>query len=183
MIDSFVGADTGNASAWFALLGALSGVLITSMAALSTAVLNNRWRKQDAERQFRQRHAEQLRQERRETYAHYLSTWNRLTQRFRDVAEQVNMLDPHPSSAEEARERISADLVDQVRAAEVEWHEAGNKLRLVAGSEVNQAFVAHLRETITRLGASWRGEYEGGRATHGALLKTMREEIIDPLES
>jgi hypothetical protein len=76
-------------TAWFTLAGALGGVLLTSAVALVTAVLNHRWQTQTAQRQLRQEHDRQLRQERRESYARYLSAWNRLSQQLRTLHDEV----------------------------------------------------------------------------------------------
>ncbi|MFF9908994.1 hypothetical protein [Streptomyces sp. NPDC013457] len=171
--------NTGSQSAWFALAGALGGVLITSAIALVTAILNHRWQTRTAERGERWEHTKQLRQDRFETYSHYLSTWNRLTQQLLEVKTVIAALDPAPSDPLEARARIPAETAAEFQAATASWREAFNLVFLIGGQEVVDALNDHRRSTSKRMQDSWRGEYATDAATHVALTDAMRKEIAE----
>lgn len=171
--------NTGNTSAWFALAGALGGVLITSAIALATAILNHRWQTRTAERGVRWEHTRQLQHDRLETYSHYLSAWNRLTQQLLQVKSMVDALDPAPLEPSEARARIAADTAAEVQAATASWREAFNLVLLIGGQEVVDALNDHRRSTSKRVQDSWRGEYATDATTHVALTSAMRKEIAE----
>src|SRR5690242_11239486 len=103
-------AAAETASAWFALGGALGGVLITGTIALVTSVLNHRWQQASADRALDWEHAKQIRQERREMYAAYWIAWNALMQ----VLEE-----PHS--------------LDEMRAASNAWRQAIDAMFLICG--------------------------------------------------
>ncbi|MFC8918365.1 hypothetical protein ACFT5C_21610 [Streptomyces sp. NPDC057116] len=171
--------STGSASAWFALAGALGGVLITSAIALATAILNHKWQTRTAERGVHWEYSRQLRQDRLEIYSKYLSAWNRLTQQLLEVKKAVDALDPAPPDTSEARARIPADIAAEVQAATASWREAFNLVFLIGGQEVVDALNDHRRSTSKRVQESWRGEYATDAATHIALTNAMRRDVAE----
>ena len=75
--------------AWFALAGALGGVLVTGLVSLVTVTLNHRWQSQGTEQQRLQDHNTLVRHERRESYAAYWLAWNQFTHRLRRLSNEV----------------------------------------------------------------------------------------------
>jgi hypothetical protein len=173
----YLGADTGNTAAWFTLAGALGGVLLTSVVALVTAFLNHRWQSQTTGQQRLEEHIKQLRQERREAYAHYWSTWNRFNHELRALRDEVQkfreLLDPRAQLAEKAPE-----VVERAWTAEVEWREAADALLLIAGHGVVQEALVHIDVTQERLDAAWRGEWNPGGDAYRGLNQAMRRELL-----
>ncbi len=180
-------ADSASTAAWFTLAGALGGVLLTSAVALATAILNHRWQAQSAQQQLRQEHVQQLRQERRETYARYGSAWNRNNHQIRALHDAVQKLGPSPDPATNPKERLTKEapsLVEQAWIAELEWREAADALFLIAGQRVVEAADVHVKLMDQRLDAAWEGQWyrdEGGHAYRG-LNDAMREELLRPAE-
>jgi hypothetical protein len=188
-------ADSANSTAaWFTLAGVLGGVLLTSVVALTTAILNHRWQTRAAQRQLLHQHARQLRQERRETYARYWLAWNRLTHQLRmlrrEVESQVRGFGA--DVLEEIRDdtdllRDDADIVEQSRIAELEWREAADALLLIAGQAVAEAALAHIQATERRIEAVRRkGEWPGQGDVYQRLTErlndAMRGELLAPSE-
>jgi hypothetical protein len=62
---------SGSSAAWFTLVGTLGGVLVTSVMALVTAILNRRWQKQGAEQATVHERVKEIYQGRRKTYARF----------------------------------------------------------------------------------------------------------------
>ncbi|WP_144070104.1 hypothetical protein [Nonomuraea indica] len=158
MSTTTIGGNTmATASAWFALGGALGGVLISGAIALITAVLNHRWQSEAAQRNFDWEHSRQIRQERRETYAQYWTAWNalmRILERGRDNIE-------------------SADLA----AAEALWREALDAMFLICGSKVLEAGIEHIHLTEARIAARSTRAVDGAGKSR-ALNRAMREDIL-----
>ncbi|MFI6324008.1 hypothetical protein ACIBG8_41240 [Nonomuraea sp. NPDC050556] len=144
--------DAGSSvSAWFALGGALGGVLITGVIALVTAILNHRWQASATDRTLDWEHARQIRQERRETYAGYWAAWNALMH---------GLLQPEV----------------EVRAEEIAWRQALDAMFLICGQEVLDAGIKHIGLTEARLEA--RTAHIDGRGLSRALNRAMREDIL-----
>jgi hypothetical protein len=72
-------ADTtsNNTTAWFALAGALGGVLLSSVVAIFSAVLNHRWTRENVRQQREDELAKELREQRRQAYANYILALSR----------------------------------------------------------------------------------------------------------
>jgi hypothetical protein len=175
---SIAADSTGATSAWFALGGALGGVLVTSAIALLTAILNQRWQARSSEGALRWEHTKQLRQDRLETYARYLSAWNRLTQQYLEVKNAVMALDSPPATEADAKALIPIDVSAELRAADIAWRDAWNLAFLMAGKDVGEALRTQLRSTNKRMHDAWKGKY----ATDGTLdpvTNAMKAEIID----
>lgn len=171
--------STGSTSAWFALAGALGGVLITSAVALVTAILTHRWQARSSEGALRWEHAKQLRQDRLDIYARYFSAWNRLTQQYVEVKNVVMALDSPPSSEADAKAKVPAEVAAELRAADVAWRDAWNLAFLIAGKDVEEALVAQLRSTRKRMQDAWKGEYATDPVTRVPLTNAMKAELID----
>jgi hypothetical protein len=186
---AIVAASAVSTTAWFTLVGALGGVLLTSAVALTTAVLNHRWQTQAAERQLLQEHGRQLRQERRETYARYWSAWNGFTHQLRALRREGEKLYALPSLSEDQaldpKEQLAQeapDVVEQSRIAELEWREAADVLLLIAGRAVEQAALAHIEATERRAEGVWRGEWPRQPEVYQRLNDAMRNELLAPTE-
>jgi hypothetical protein len=181
VLTNIAAESTGTTSAWFALAGALGGVLITSAIALLTAILNQRSQARSNEGTLRWEHTKQLRQDRLETYAHYLSAWNRLTQQYLEVRNAIMALDSAPKTEADAKTLIPIDVSAELRAADVAWRDAWNLAFLIAGKDVEDALRAQLRSTVKRMNDAWKGEYTSDAGTHLPLTNAMKAEIIDYL--
>jgi hypothetical protein len=114
---------TSNAPAWFALAGALGGVLLTSSVALITAVLNHKWQKEGRKDEFRKEQIRLLRQERNAAYSNYLVAESRLTFQASTFAEG-------------RRSSKSADS-SEVQAAIHSWEDTIERVRLLCGEELS----------------------------------------------
>ncbi|MFF3459616.1 hypothetical protein ACFYXH_36025 [Streptomyces sp. NPDC002730] len=158
--------------AWFTLAGALGGVLLTSAVALTTAVLNHRWQTQTADNQGRKERDQQLRQDRRETYARYLSGWNRFIRQLREL--QRTALEHQRSGAP-----IPIELIEQIKEAELGWRDAADALFMICGQDVSEAAEAHLEATEDRHSGAEQGEWRSGRGTYRRLNDAMREELLE----
>jgi hypothetical protein len=86
-------ADSTTTAAWFAL----GGVLRTGLFALATTLLTHRLQLQNAERSLRQEQPKQLRQERREAYVQYWSSWNRFIHALRDLSGELRQQGMRPT--------------------------------------------------------------------------------------
>lgn len=180
-----------NSSAWFALGGALGGVLLTGVIGLTTAVLTHRWQSQATSRQILDEHAVRLRQERRETYAAYWSAWNRLIHQLQELSGHVVAL-PQGRSIGNARWTIDAlrghlqddalealaEAYAKVKDAELEWRAAVDSLFLIGGPEVVIAAEQHRRATYTRFNDSFKGLGIPEERTYQLLNTAMRADII-----
>ncbi|MEY9861001.1 HAMP domain-containing protein [Catenulispora sp. GAS73] len=167
--------------AWSTLAGALGGVLITSVVAFATVILNHRWQSQTIDQQLRQEHFRQLRQERRETYVRYWAAWNRFSQALRSLRNAVQALetvtDPKTQLANQ-----DPDVVEHAWAAELEWREAADALFLIASQAVADAATVHFGVTEQKIVVAWEGGWhadEGGAAYMG-LNAAMRADILEP---
>ncbi|MFG1947766.1 hypothetical protein [Nonomuraea sp. NPDC048826] len=145
------------AGAWFALGGALGGVLISGVIALITAALNHRWQAETSERNFDWEHSRQVRQERRETYAQYWSAWNALMRVLEGDRDNVR----------------SADLA----IAEGLWRQALDAMFLICGKKVLEAGIEHIRLTEARIAARSTKAVDGAGKSR-ALNRAMREDIL-----
>jgi hypothetical protein len=163
-------AVASSTSAWFALGGALGGVLLTSAVGLATVVLNHRWQTGAADQQLLSDHVGRLRQERRETYRDYWSAWNRLTHQLREIARQASA----STSAS-----VNASTLKEAQDAELGWRDAADALFLIGGSEVVAAAEEHAHATDSRIEAARQGIWESGRGTYMRLNEAMRRDIIE----
>ena len=68
--------DMTNASAWFALAGALGGIALTGTFSLTTAVLNNRWAERTGQRTLREQHVKETADRLRAVFHDYLVATN-----------------------------------------------------------------------------------------------------------
>ncbi|WP_331721225.1 hypothetical protein [Streptomyces sp. NBC_00212] len=162
-------ADT--TAAWFTLAGALGGILLTSAVALTTAVLTHRWQRQAADDQGRKERDQQLRQDRRETYARYWSAWNRFVHQLRKL--QRTALEQQGSGAP-----IPTELTEQTQEAELGWRDAADALFLICGQDVSGAAEAHMYATEDRHHGAEQGEWLSGRGTYRRLNDAMRKELL-----
>ena len=147
--------------------------------ALTTAILNHRWQVENADRQLLQEHVKQLRQERRETYAHYWSTWNHLNHHLEVLRDEVRELGTPPDAMEQLA-RQAPELIEQGRTAELAWREGVDGLLLIGGQRVAEAARDHMEATWQKVDAAWRGESYPTTDIYQRLNDAMRSELIDP---
>lgn len=76
-----------NASAWFALAGALGGVVVTGVIGIVTAVLNHRWGEQARRATYHEQESRAIRDQRREACHNYLVATNS----FWQAIDQLNL--------------------------------------------------------------------------------------------
>ncbi|WP_055478919.1 hypothetical protein [Sphaerimonospora mesophila] len=145
-------ADT---SGWFALAGALGGGAI----GVVTTALSHRWQMHNAEQERRFKLEQQLRQERRETYATYWTAWNTL----------IRILEQASRDTSSAREVITP--------AEAEWRQTIDPLFITCSPEVLQAGIAHVLVTEKRISAAVRGSLLDGAGKSRALSRAMRADL------
>jgi hypothetical protein len=174
-----VAADsTSGTAAWFTLIGALGGVLLTSTVALVTATLNHRWQTQSRERQALEEHVKYLRQERRETYAHYWSAWNRFQHDLQALRAEAQK---HRRPTKDGLKKRAPQVVERAWTAEVGWREAADAVLLIGSQTVVDAATDHFRTTDARLCAAWNGEgHPDQSGTWQKLFDAMRSELLHP---
>jgi hypothetical protein len=184
----------GSTIAWFTLAGAFGGVLITSVVALTTAMLNHRWQARDAEQGRLLGHGAQVRLERRESYAAYWLAWNRFNHELRTVTDLARELPAGFAPNEDLQRQLLAtadpeglraraqDVIGKAWEAELEWRGAADAVRLIAGPAVDAAAAAHVAVTEQNLAAAWKGEWrpdENG-AAYRSLNGAMRADLLSP---
>ncbi|WP_433246027.1 hypothetical protein ACQPYK_44510 [Streptosporangium sp. CA-135522] len=159
-------------SGWFALAGTLGGGLLTGTVGFVTVILNQRWQARNEDRRLLNERTTQLRQERREAYLGYWSTWDRLYHEIQALYDELLSSPQH----------VSPEVVERMHVAELAWREAANALFLIGGADVAEAAVAHLTATELRMRRTWeRQDPSGARDTayHG-LHEAMRGELLTP---
>jgi hypothetical protein len=182
--------SSGNVTAWFALGGALGGVLLTGVIGLATAILTHRWQAQATSQQILDEHAVRLRQERRESYATYWSAWNRLAYELRELLGQVALVPGDQTITaqrwtiddlqlrDEAQRDALVEANARVLDAELGWQAATGSLLLIAGPEVVEAAEQHQRATRDKINDARKGLYQSVAEASQQLNAAMRAEII-----
>jgi hypothetical protein len=177
--------SAGATTAWFTLAGALGGVLITSAVGLTSVILNQRWQAANTGQQFLHEHNRQLRQERRETFAHYWSAWNQLNYQvraLREAAKELQVMDDPPTNPREYLEGKQPQLVRDAWTAEMNWREAADAVFLIGNQSVLDAAAIHVEVTDQKITAAWQGEYRhdvDGEVAH-RLNAAMRDDLLLP---
>jgi hypothetical protein len=155
-------------SAWIGLVGALGGILVTSLFGLVLAVLKHRWEAETHKQQRSHRLSESRAESRRTAYMRYLVATD-------EIAEYVLMQPAHedgtPSTLDEVRERIR-----ELRAGGdshfSSYDAAFIEAQLLAGGEVVEALDAF---------DSWMSEQivialtTGSDASEGALVEVEQK--------
>lgn len=177
-----------------AVVGTLSGVSITAIAALLGNLLSARQQRATTERQLVHAVCERLRTERRTTFVDYLSAYSDLREKINASAwnrpiETATPL-PHPAHAAPSGRR-RASRVDEYAAEEAaRFSRAYHTLRITGNDAVGEA--AHrctsdlwVLADLAAIGD--RGEFEEGWQTaqrsRRALREAMRAElgVAEPL--
>jgi hypothetical protein len=170
--------SASNTAAWYTLLGALGGVLLTSAFSLTTAILNQRWQTMGAEHEALEKHVKELRRERRETYAAYWLAWNRLSHALVQLGGEA---EKSSALGEEQLEKRAPKIAEGVRNAELGWRAAGDAIFLIGSQGVIDAAIVHFQTTDAKLAAAWRGElYPDEIRTWKKLVDAMRTELLRP---
>jgi hypothetical protein len=160
-----VAQSANNASsAWFALIGALGGVLLTSIAAICTAVLNHKWQAEGKEEDFAREQRKLLRQERREVYGRYLSAENRL----------------YILASLLYKGQLSQKQIDDTNTAIISHDTAYGESLLLAGDKLRPVIANHYRfiNGVVEKANLGEGTTDIERDdTYNRVLDVMREDI------
>lgn len=189
-----IAADAaGNTAVWVSPAGVLLGVLLTGLLGLATAWLNHRWQSASAKQRSAEDHARQLRQERREIYANYWLSWDRLDHQIQVLSSNVKpanavlspdrlasnnpWADPH-EVVDDEEWLADSNIADEMQSAKLAWLQASGPLFLVAGQAVVDAARAHKEATERRL-AAWEGRLNDNEcdAARWTLNDAMRSEV------
>jgi hypothetical protein len=108
-IDITLLADAATTAARFTLAGALGGVIVTSVVALATSILNHRWARETTERQSSQEWHKELREQRRQAYARYWTTESRYSG---ELNRLLDAADPDDRSKLDVRSEARSEWVD-----------------------------------------------------------------------
>jgi hypothetical protein len=172
-----VAADSTTTAAWFAL----GGVLLTSVFALATTLVSHRLQTQNADRALRHEQTRQLRQERREAYVQYWSSWNRFIHALRDLSGEMRQQGMRPDPRGQLA-RTAPGIAERASTTESDWREAADALLLIGGVEVVKAAHEHIDATQRKLEAAWLGSWhadEEGMA-YQRLNDAMRADLLPP---
>lgn len=172
---------TGVSTPWIGVIGALGGVLITSLIGLVTAVLNHRWQRESS----RGERSDRLQEKRAETigeaYARYFAAVAALethltSRRFPEEA----------TSPVEVRERLST-VRDEAPERFDAWESARALARLAAGDSVLGALVDFDEKWIEACVRSLcadnaaPSDFEDVRTAEVQLISMMRAEQAELL--
>jgi len=176
----FLAAEATNSSvtAWFTLAGALGGVLLTSIVALTTAILNHRWQRQNTENLAHEQRATALRQDRRDVYVRYLTAESQLWTAYHDALRQVGRSPPAEVD----------DLMLDMRKARDSLSTIFYEVELIAGPHLSRAgqeqweFIVDVVNDFIAQKANVEGDKEPIRTisieTYDEMIKAMGEEIL-----
>jgi hypothetical protein len=152
------------------LVGALGGVIVTTLAGIATAVLNQRWRREDRQTERTDRRGEERAALRRTAYARYLTAMD-------VVIDAVGIQD------QVTEENLAARFKEMVETMP-EWREmmvAQNEASVVAGDDVLAAIDDYEeffgKESVKSLtsGSSFM-HFDEKSSYHRRLLDAMRAE-------
>jgi hypothetical protein len=160
-----------NASAWFALAGALGGVALAGVMGLVTAVLTHRWAEQARVDTYRKEQLSAIRDQRREVSHNYLvatnSFWQALDQLYQKACRGEEV-----------------DSLEHLRTANTELQDAYVDLTITCGARVrNSANVYHRKLYDLRPAAqaadkdNWSDLNEKQREARRNLREAMRVEL------
>ena len=171
-------ATNSSTTAWFTLAGALGGVLLTSIVALTTAILNHRWQRQNTENLAHKEHATALRQDRRDVYVRYLTAESHVWTVYHETLRELRRsappeIDPLMVDLRKARDSLSAIFYE---------------VELIAGPRVNRTgqeryefIIDYVNDFIAGKGRV-PGDSESLRTrsieTYDEMMEAMREEIL-----
>jgi hypothetical protein len=166
---------------WFALIGALGGVVTAGIFALATALLNHHWQRSDsAAEYFRRRQAEMF-QERKLAYAQYIAnsnvTWHYLNLLCDGVKRDGPRPDPQELSESIAKsEGLRAEIILLANEAVVEAvqeydnQQAAARQEARAGNELPYIYPAYVR--MLEAMRAEIGQDATGSGVAGPLSKT-----------
>lgn len=167
--------------ATLAVVGTLSGVVITAVAALLGNLLAARHQRATTERQLLHAVSERLRTERRTTFVDYLSTYSDLREKINASTgsrpDETAAALPHPAQGASGRRRASR--VDEYAAEEAaRFSRAYHTLRITGNNAVGEA--AHRCTSdlwvLADLAATGDpGEFEEGWQTAQRSRRDLRE--------
>jgi hypothetical protein len=150
----------------------LGGVLVTTAAALTTAVLNHRWQREGVQQERINERTRELRQERREAYSRY---WTKATSLLRYLE--------HAASGSQTVTR--AHLAD-FRAQRIELDEAAGIAYLVSPSDITQGIIdtqVAFDDVFDNLPAEherYKDSFEALAEKFGTVVHKMNGTLTDP---
>jgi hypothetical protein len=160
-----------NASAWFALAGALGGVALTGVIGLVTAVLTHRWAEQARGDTYRKDQMRAIRDQRREVSHNFLVATNLFWQALDQLYQK-------------ACRGEDVDSFEHLRAANTAMQDAYVDLTITCGARVrNTADVYHQKLYDLRPAAqtadedNWSDLNEKQRQARRDLREAMRAEL------
>ena len=160
-----------NASAWFALAGALGGVALTGVIGLMTAALNHKWGEQTRVQASHEEQVRTIRDQRREACHKYLITTNS----YWLTAEQLYF---------KVRRGEERDRAEHMRAAITALQDAYVYLSISCGSEVrklarsyNQTLYDVHRAAENAEESRWEALAPHTHEVRNALREAMRAEL------
>jgi len=128
-------ASNASVTGLFTLIGAIAGVAITSAFALTTALINRRWARQDSLEISRKQDSRYIQENRKEVYAAYVLNIAKIYQMLQDISASAKGPAPKPATFRDIvaeGERIRAELIliasKPVLAAEADYRSAQQDL-------------------------------------------------------
>jgi hypothetical protein len=93
-------ADSSTSNGWFALAGALGGVVTTGTFAFITALFTHRWRVSESTIEESRRVKAERFQQRKQAYAEFIATSNRIWYQLKLLSNNVHKDGPQPDPQE-----------------------------------------------------------------------------------
>lgn len=132
---NLLSASNASVTGLFTLIGAIAGVAITSAFALTTAIINRRWARQDSLEISRKQDSRYIQENRKEVYAAYVLNIAKIYQMLQDISASAKGPTPKPATFRDMvaeGERIRAELIliasKLVVAAEADYRSAQQDL-------------------------------------------------------
>jgi hypothetical protein len=173
-------SSASTTTAWFALVGALGGVLLTGAVSIATVILNQRSQMRASREALARDRAMELREDRRKAYADYWLA----TQRFAALIVDLSTATKAENSEEAGEpERSAARQANaQASQAALAWREAAAVAILVASPETLKTLYEHGHEMDemhrSAFEGRWTGRNEETVHINQALLGQMRSDVL-----
>ncbi len=169
-------AANNTSAAWFTLVGALGGVLLTGALTLITAILNHRWKGEEEQETFAQELTKDLRTKRQSIYQEYWASFATFNSKL-DALRQTLV----------ERELPDNDVVKVAQEGEQsafgDWWKNRITVMLIGGDDVKKALDKHLhainslRRTVCEEPDTVLSVKEVDQAAD-ELFNAMHEEIV-----
>jgi hypothetical protein len=132
---NLLSASNASVTGLFTLVGAIAGIAITGAFALTTAILNRRWARQDSLEISRKQDSRYIQENRKEVYTAYVLNIAKIYQTLQDISASAKGPTPKPATFRDMvaeGERIRAELIlissKLVAAAEADYRSAQQDL-------------------------------------------------------